>query len=193
MSDNSLQETYFSPQSAVRDPRRLLADLWNDVLQSRELAWRLTVRDIRAQYRRSFVGIAWALLGPLSTTLSFSLLQRQRIIAVSDTEMGIAYPVYVMIGTLLWGLFTEAYNMTLSTTKTTGALLTKVRFPREALLVSGVLKQLFGFAIRLILLAVFIVIYKVPLTWTMMLAPLPVALLIMMGMAVPGRDAAYWA
>lgn len=98
--------------------------------------------------------------------------------------MGIAYPVYVMIGTLLWGLFTEAYNMTMSTTTSTGTLLTKVRFPREALLISGVLKQLFDFAIRVVMLGFFMVIYKVPLSWSMLLVPVPIILLIMMGMTV---------
>jgi lipopolysaccharide transport system permease protein len=63
-------------------------------------------------------------------------------------------------------------------------MLTKVSFPREALLISGVLKLLFGFSVRVVMLAIFIAIYKVPLAWSMLLTPIPIALLIMMGMAV---------
>jgi lipopolysaccharide transport system permease protein len=162
----------------------MLTEMRSDLRHSRELAWRLAVRDIKAEYRRSFVGIAWALMGPLTTTLSFSLLRQQKILTVSTSEMGIPYPVYVMIGTLLWGLFTEAYGMSLSAASSAGSMLTKVRFPREAVLISGVLKLLFRFSIRLVMLAIFIVMYKVPLTWSMLLMPIPIALLIMMGMAV---------
>ncbi len=32
-----------------------------DLLASRELAWRLMVRDISAQYRQSLFGVVWAL------------------------------------------------------------------------------------------------------------------------------------
>jgi hypothetical protein len=41
-----------------------------DLLASRELAWRLAVHDISAQYRQTFLGALWAFILPLWPTPS---------------------------------------------------------------------------------------------------------------------------
>ena len=60
-----LPEVTYSPDSQVRQPRQLAQEMWHDLLASRELAWRLLVRDISAQYRQSFLGVFWAFVPPL--------------------------------------------------------------------------------------------------------------------------------
>ena len=44
------QITVYTPGSALRDPSRLIADMFRDIWRGRGLAWRLAVRDISAQY-----------------------------------------------------------------------------------------------------------------------------------------------
>ncbi|EIC21302.1 hypothetical protein [Thiorhodovibrio frisius] len=61
-----LQVTVYTPGSALRQPSRLLADLFRDVWRGRGLAWRLAVRDISAQYRQTALGLLWALILPLT-------------------------------------------------------------------------------------------------------------------------------
>jgi lipopolysaccharide transport system permease protein len=63
---SDLPEVVYTPESILRRPRELFRQMWRDLLASRELAWRLIVRDISAQYRQSFLGVAWAFL-PVSS------------------------------------------------------------------------------------------------------------------------------
>jgi lipopolysaccharide transport system permease protein len=58
-----------------------------DLLASRELAWRLLVRNLSAQYRQSWLGYAWAFLPPLFTTAIWVFLQSQQVLGVGDTGM----------------------------------------------------------------------------------------------------------
>jgi hypothetical protein len=60
-----LPVTVFTPDSSLASPAKMLREMWRDLLASRELAWRLAVRDISAQYRQAFLGILWAFILPL--------------------------------------------------------------------------------------------------------------------------------
>ncbi len=69
-----IREVVYTPQSQLRNPVALLRSMFSDLMASRELAWRLFVRDISSQYRQSLLGYAWAFLGPLITTLLWVFL-----------------------------------------------------------------------------------------------------------------------
>ena len=79
-----------------------------DLRASRELAWRLLVRNISAQYRQTLLGYVWAFLPPIVTTLVWVFLNAQKIFDVGET--GVPYPVYVLTGTILWQVFVDAMN-----------------------------------------------------------------------------------
>jgi lipopolysaccharide transport system permease protein len=154
----------YTSESAVRHPMKLLRDMFRDLFASRELAWRLFVRDVSARYRQSFLGYLWAFLPPIVGTFTFVLLNRSGILNVGDLPL--PYPAYVMIGTLLWQVFADAINSPIKTVTAAKAMLAKINFPREAILISGMLEVLFNFLIRLVLLAAVFVYYgiKPPIT-----------------------------
>jgi len=105
-------------------------------MPARELAWRLLVRNISAQYRQSLLGYAWAFIPPLFASLIWIFLHSQRILGIGDT--GMPCPVFVIIGTVLWQTFTEALNSPLQMVNQSKAMLAKINFPREALILTGV-------------------------------------------------------
>lgn len=149
----------YTPESAIRHPIKLLREMFRDLFASRELAWRLFVRDISARYRHSFLGYLWAFLPPIAGTFTFVMLNRSGILNVGDLPL--PYPAYVMIGTLLWQVFADAINSPIKTVTAAKAMLAKINFPREALLISGMLEVLFNFLIRLVLLAAVFVYYGI--------------------------------
>ena len=61
--------------------------MFSDLLASRELAWRLFVRDTSAKYRQTFLGYAWALLPAVATTLVWTLLNSSKILQVGETDI----------------------------------------------------------------------------------------------------------
>jgi len=67
--DRPLKETVYTPDSELLSFGKLLRSMWTDLLASRELAWRLLVRNISAQYRQSLLGYAWAFVPPVFTSL----------------------------------------------------------------------------------------------------------------------------
>lgn len=52
----------YTPDSSLANPLKMAREMVRDLLSSRELAWRLVVRDISAQYRQAFLGILWAFI-----------------------------------------------------------------------------------------------------------------------------------
>ena len=52
-ADSRENVTVYTPGSALRQPSRLIADMFRDIWRHRGPAWRLAVRDISAQYRQA--------------------------------------------------------------------------------------------------------------------------------------------
>ncbi len=178
----NLPVTVYTPESPLRHPGRLIREIIADILGSRELAWRLFVRDISALYRQSLLGYVWAFLPALVTTLTFTYLNSQGIVQVGATA--IAYPAFVMIGTLLWQTFVDALNSPLKVVQAAKPMLTKINFPREALILSGIGEVIFNALIRLALFIPVFIYYQVPLSGTVLLAPLGVMALILLGLSI---------
>ncbi len=82
----NLPLTVYTPESPLKNPARLLREMFRDLLASRELAWRLFVRDTSAQYRQSILGYAWAFIPPLVASLPFVFLNSQGVVAIKGTS-----------------------------------------------------------------------------------------------------------
>ena len=68
MTAQSLPTRTYTPESPLAHPAKLWREMKQDLWAGRELAWRLAVRDISAQYRQSALGVLWALINQLMTT-----------------------------------------------------------------------------------------------------------------------------
>ena len=114
----------YTPDSALRHPIRMLTDMFYDLFAGRELAWRLTVRDINAQYRQTALGLLWVFILPLAHTFTWIFLSGSGIVRVSETNL--PYPVYVFSGTMLWAIFMDAVNSPLRQTTNAKQMLAKI-------------------------------------------------------------------
>ncbi len=119
--------------------------IWKSIFKefplSHGLGFRLASRNITARYRRSLLGIFWAFLPPLATSVVWIILDNQRIVNFASTE--IPYPVFVVLGTTLWQVFTSSVLIPLQTVNANKPILTKINFPREAVLVNAFYEILF--------------------------------------------------
>ena len=161
---------------------RLIKDSLSDIYTSRFLAKQLAVRDISAQYRQSFLGVLWAFITPLTTAFVWILLSATGTIRLSDT--GIPYPVYVFSGTLIWSIITEAINTPTISTNAAKGMMTKINFPKEALIISGIYKLLFNSSIKIGILLLFVVLYGVGFHWSLFLLPLAILGAILFGTTI---------
>ncbi len=177
-----MKTTVISAESPMRRPGQLIREFFQDLLASRELAWSLFCRDLKAAYRQSFLGYLWVFLPPLFTTLTFTFLNAQNILSIGETP--IPYPAYAMLGTLLWQNFVDALNSPIKSVGINKAMLVKVNFPREALVLSGLGEVIFNFFIRLLLLIPVFIIFEIPVTASILWFPLGFLGLILLGLAI---------
>ncbi len=160
----------------------MLAGMWADIHASRSLAWHLAVRDIKAQYRQSYLGYVWAFILPLANTVVWIMLNNSGVVRLEDT--GIPYPVYVFTGTMVWQMLVESVQSPLLEVGLSRSFLTKLNFPREALILSGVLKQLFNLAIKLLILIPAVMLLGVMPDWHLLLLPLGLLATVITGVSI---------
>ncbi len=175
-------KTVYSPDSAIRNPTRLLLDMFSDLVAGRELAWRLAVRDIHAQYRQTALGLLWAFILPLAHTITWIFLSGSGIVAVKETAL--PYPVYVFTGTMLWAIFMDAVNAPLKQTMAAKQMLAKINFPRETLVISGIYQTMFNGVIRIIMMLVTLLVLGIYPGFNLIYFPLGIMTLIFAGTAV---------
>jgi lipopolysaccharide transport system permease protein len=177
-----LPEVVYTPESQLRHPLRLVRSMFRDLLVSRELAWRLLVRNIKAQYRQTALGYLWAFLPPIVTTLSFSFLNSSGVISIQDTS--VPYPLYVLTGTVLWQAFADALHGPIRLVTSSREMLAKVNFPREALILAAAGEVLVYTFIRVLLVVAAMLWYGVSLPSTLVLAPVAIFSLIGLGIVI---------
>ena len=181
-ADRSLPEVVYTPESRLRHPLQLFQEMGRDLMASRELAWRLMVRDISAQYRQSFLGVFWAFMPPIVTATGLTLASNAKILNVGVTEL--PYPAYVMFSMTLWQTFVEALNGPMSGVGSARQMLARINFPREALVLSQLGQVFFNFGIKLILIVALFLWFKMPITWSVLLAPIGLLHLVALGTAI---------
>jgi lipopolysaccharide transport system permease protein len=174
--------TIYTPDSPLRNPGKLFRDMFRDLLDCRELAWRLFVRDLSAQYRQTYLGYLWAFLPPLVTSLTFIYLNSQGIVRIED--VGMPYPAFALIGTLLWQVFVDSIQCPSQVIISSKSILAKVNFPREAILIGGCYMVLFNLVIRLVLLIAVMMIWQIAPGPGLILFPFALLGLIAAGFAV---------
>lgn len=96
---------------------------------------------------------------PVFTALVWVFLSASGTVKLSDT--GVPYPVYVFIGTLVWSIITESINTPKNSTQGSMSIISKINFPREALILTGIYKLLFNSLVKLVLLVLFLFVYDI--------------------------------
>ena len=177
-----MKKITYTPESVLRSPRKMVTEMWVDLLQCRELSLRLAIRDISGIYRQSFLGIFWAFLLPLANTIAWIFLNGSGILHVAQTI--IPYPVYVLTGTMLWSVFMDSMQAPLTQVTSSKDLLSKINFPREALVISGIYQTLFNAVIKIVLIIIALLFLRVYPGWTILFLPFAILALIMAGTTV---------
>jgi len=179
---NSQSVCEYTSASQLTEPARLFRNMVRDIALSRELAWRLLVRNLSARYRQTALGCLWAFLPPILSTAVFVFLRQRGYFTVAQTP--VPYAVFLFAGLILWQVFCDAIGMPLRMVQQSHAILTKVNFPREALVIAGVGEVLFGFVIRFVLLLICLWWFNVGVSLSMFCVPMGVLVLIGLGVGL---------
>jgi lipopolysaccharide transport system permease protein len=172
----------YTPESRIRHPLQLFREMRRDLLASRELAWRLLVRDISAQYRQSLFGVLWAFLPPIITAAGLLVAKNAGAVNIGETD--IPYPAYVMFSMALWQTFVESLNGPIAAVNSAKSMLAKINFPKEAIILAKLGEVFFNFGIKLILILGLFIWFQIPVTWSVLLALVALIHLVILGTGI---------
>lgn len=144
---------------------------FRELLAYREILLILIWRDLKTRYRGSVLGFLWTFLNPLLLMAIYSLVFSVYL----RVEMP-AYPIFVFTGLLPWLWFSSAMLSGANSIVESGSLMKRVPFPPQILAAVSVSATLVNFLLALPLLLIFMVVFRVPLTWSVVVLPLPIAI-----------------
>jgi ABC-2 type transport system permease protein len=137
--------------------------------QNRVLLRELVSTDFKLRYQGSILGYAWSLLKPL---LLFIILY---VVFVYFLKIGKGvehFPVYLLLGIVLWNFFSEMTSQSLGSIVGRGDLIRKIKIPRWIIVFSSSVSALINLALNLVVVAAFMIINGVHPTASIFLLPL---------------------
>ena len=122
----------------------------------RELLQNLLLRDLRSRYRRTLIGWGWSMLNPAATTLVYSIVFVYFLTVSPDPgdPSGITYyAFYLLAGILPWNVLVNGVTQGTGALLGGAALISKVKFAREHLVIATVLSLVVSLFVELGVLA----------------------------------------
>lgn len=113
----------------------------------------LTKKEIKARYKRTKLGILWSILNPFFQMLIMGFVFNFFVPIEVDN-----YFLFLFTGLLPWNFFTETVSRSVGVFVEQRYLIAKTNFPRESLVLSIVLANLFHTLIATILLLIYLLI-----------------------------------
>jgi lipopolysaccharide transport system permease protein len=130
----------------------------------------LVLRDLKARTKQAYLGYFWILVQPLLLTGVFSFLVQQ-VLGRSDLSSDIPYPVFLMAGVIPWQFFANSLNESAESLVKNVDLVRQVYFPRELLAIYPVFARLVDVLVGCLALAVFLIVFHVPVSAWLVLVP----------------------
>ncbi|MGH7218324.1 MAG: ABC transporter permease [Candidatus Microsaccharimonas sp.] len=129
----------------------------------------LVKTGFKLRYQDSVLGYLWSLLKPifLFTVLYIVLVGFLGIGAGDPT-----WPVSLLLGIVLWNFFSEITGTGLSSIVDRGDMIRKVNFPKYVIILSNSFLALINLALNFVVIAIFMVVNHIELTWSAAFLPI---------------------
>ena len=157
-----------SPNRTIIEAGRVDLQYWRDLWRYRELLFFLSWRDITVRYKQTVIGIAWAVIRPISTVIIFVVLFGR--IAKLDADEP-HYALLVLVGMLAWQLFSTGFTSVGDSLIGSANLISKVYFPRLLAPMSALGVSCADFAMTLPVVAIMMIWDGIMPTWRILLFP----------------------
>lgn len=120
--------------------------------KNRILLRELVVTDFKLRYQGSALGYAWSVLKPLFLFVILYVVFEKFLRLGRDIEH---FPVYLLVGVILWGFFTEATTQGLQSIINRGDLIRKINFPKYIIVISGTISAFINLFINMLVVLIF--------------------------------------
>lgn len=149
--------------------------------RNRILLRELVVTDFKLRYQGSALGYLWSVLKPLFLFAILYIVFDKFLKLGREIEN---FPIYLLLGVVLWTFFTEATNLGLQSIVSRGDLIRKINFPKYIIVISGTISSLINLTINLGVVLVFALLSNVDLSWESLLIVLLIIELYIFALAI---------
>lgn len=148
-------ETEYTPRGVRRNGLTGWRVMVKELSESFRLIPLFLIRDISVRYRHSVLGYFWAVVPQLATVGVFAFLHASQVLPMGRTR--VPYIAYAVWGMSVWQLFAGCLSSCTASLVSSGSLVTKLNFPKEALVIAALGQPVFDFFIRLVpVIAIFV-------------------------------------
>jgi lipopolysaccharide transport system permease protein len=153
----------------------------NELRHYRDLLWFLTLRGIKAKYAQSVLGIGWAIIQPLFSTLVFTVVFGN--LAKIDSN-GVPYFLFSLCALVPWTFFSNTLTESANSLVANANMISKVYFPRMVLPLSSIFSKGVDFLISFVALSAFLVYFKLVPGWQVVFLPWLLLVLLMTSLGI---------
>lgn len=139
--------------------------------QNRALLSELVRTDFKLRYQGSVLGYAWSLLRPLFMFLILYVVFTQFLKLGKDIPH---YPVYLLLGIVLWQFFADVTSQSLASVVGRGDLIRKIRIPRWMIVLTSSVSALISLGLNMVIIVALMIINQVPFSLSIIWLPLAI-------------------
>ncbi|MEC9093815.1 MAG: ABC transporter permease, partial [Planctomycetota bacterium] len=95
-------ETVYTPESPLKSPIQLLKTIFSENWARRGLCAQLFKRNIKSQYRQTFLGLLWVFLPAIASAAIWIFLHSFRVVQFQNELEHSTYLAHVVTGMFFW-------------------------------------------------------------------------------------------
>ena len=130
---------------------------FKEIFEYKDLLYFLILKDIKARYAQSVIGIGWAIIQPLFFMLVFTVIFGK--LAKIDSE-GVPYQIFSFTALVPWTFFSNAMADSANSLSGNMSLITNIYIPRILIPLSATIGKFIDFIISFLILIVLLLFYS---------------------------------
>ena len=130
---------------------------FKEIFEYKDLLYFLILKDIKARYAQSVIGIGWAIIQPLFFMLVFTVIFGK--LAKIDSE-GVPYQIFSFTALVPWTFFSNAMVDSANSLTNNLNLITNIYIPRILIPLSATIGKFIDFIISFLILIVLLLFYS---------------------------------
>jgi len=150
-----------------------------NLFKYKDLFVELVIKDIKLKYRNSVLGVLWSMLSPLLMMVVLSIV----FMALFKSQIP-NFPVYVLIGRILYQFFTESTSFALDSVYANGQLIKKIYVPKYFFPLSRICSSFITTMIALIPLVAMMAFTGMTFKWINLLFVIPLVYLLIISASI---------
>ena len=130
---------------------------FKEIFEYKDLLYFLILKDIKARYAQSVIGVGWAIIQPLFFMLVFTVIFGK--LAKIDSE-GVPYQIFSFTALVPWTFFSNAMTDSANSLSGNMSLITNIYIPRILIPFSATIGKFIDFFIAFLILIILLLFYS---------------------------------